>query len=360
MRGGTSNGLMIHRSDLPSGVTRWQPILSAAMGSPDSFGRQLNGMGSGISSTSKICVVENSSRPGIDVEYTFVQVGIKDGHLDMAGSCGNMSSAVGPFAFDEGLIKAKSIASVGNSREITVRMFNTNTSKVIDSTFAVAADRPCFDHCGDYSIDGVPGQGSRITLSFLDPEGSKTGRVLPTGKPIDLLRLPNGRAIHASLIDIANPGVFVLASEVGVPGDTHPDTLSTDTQLMADLEVIRQTGAKAMGLDPAVQSIPKIVLLSPPTPDEVKHGINIVCRALSMQQPHKAVPLTLALNLGATCRIPGTLAEQIAVGAEGKTSVTIAHASGKLEVGSVMRGGRVENALLHRTARVLMKGHVFY
>lgn len=359
MRGGTSNGLVIHRSDLPEGVTRWQPILSAAMGSPDSFGRQLNGMGSGISSTSKICVVERSSKPGIDVEYTFVQVGIKDGHLDMAGNCGNMSSAVGPFAFNEGLIKAKSATSPG-SNEITVRMFNTNTSKVIDSTFSVAADGSGFEHRGDYNIDGVPGQASKITLSFLDPEGSKTGQALPTGQPIDLLRLPNGRAVHASLTDIANPGVFVLASEIGLPGDIHPDALNTDADLMADLELIRQTGARAMGLDPAVQSIPKIVLLSPPTPDEVAHGINIVCRALSMQQPHKAVPLTLALNLGATCRIPGTLAEQIAVGAEGKESMTIAHASGKLEVGSVMEGGRVESALLHRTARVLMKGEVFY
>lgn len=329
------------------------------MGSPDSFGRQLNGMGSGVSSTSKICVVEKSSRPDIDVEYTFVQVGIKDGHLDMAGNCGNMSSAVGPWALNEGLIKGKT-ASAPGSDELRVRMFNTNTSKVIDSTFAVASNGSRFEHRGDYSIDGVQGQGSRITLSFLDPEGSKTGQALPTGNPTDILRLADGRTVHASLTDIANPGVFILASELGLPGDIHPDGLTADARLMADLEAIRQAGAIAMGLDPSVQSIPKIVLLSPPTQDEASRGVNIVCRALSMQQAHKAVPLTLALNLGATCHMPGTLAAQAAVGAEGRDSVTIAHASGKLEVGSVMKDGRVESALLHRTARVLMKGEVFY
>ena len=362
-RGGTSNGLLIHKSDLPLGVSRWQPILSRAMGSPDSFGRQLNGMGSGISSTSKICVIEKSSRPGVDVDYTFVQVGIKDGHLDTAGNCGNMSSVVGPWAFNEGLVKAKKGAASNTAEgadEITVRMFNTNTSKEILNTFSVTADRASFNPRGDYSIDGVGGSGSKITLSFLDPSGAKTGQALPTGNPVDTLALPDGSTVRATLSDIANPGVFVLASDLGIPGNTTSDELAANSALLSRLEDIRRAGTAAMGLDPDVQSVPKIVILSSPSAAEVEKGVNVVCRALSMQQAHKAVPLTLALNLGAICRIPGTQAAEVAIGAEGQESVRIAHASGTLDVGSVYKDGRLESALLHRTARMLMKGDVFY
>jgi 2-methylaconitate cis-trans-isomerase PrpF len=369
-RGGTSNGLLIHKSHLPPGVSRWQPILSRAMGSPDSFGRQLNGMGSGISSTSKICVIEKSSRPGVDVDYTFVQVGIKDGHLDIAGNCGNLSSAVGPWAYNEGLVKAKKgIAASNNNNaqgegesedEITVRMFNTNTSKNILNTFTLTPDRAHFNPRGDYSIDGVGGTGSKITLSFLDPSGAKTGRALPTSKPVDTLVLPNGTTIRVTLSDIANPGVFILASDLGIPGNISSDELAANTALLSRLEEIRRAGTAAMGLDPNVQSVPKIVILSSPSAAEIEKGVHVTCRALSMQQAHKAVPLTLALNLGAICRIPGTLAAEVVRGAEGKESIRVAHASGTVDVGSVFREGRVESALLHRTARMLMKGDVFY
>jgi 2-methylaconitate cis-trans-isomerase PrpF len=328
------------------------------MGSPDYFGRQLNGMGSGISSTSKVCVVEKSSRPGIDVDYTFVQVGIKDGRLDVAGNCGNMSSVVGPFAFNEGLVKAKSV--VRGSDEITVRMFNTNTSKEVHNTFTLNIERSAFEPRGDYSIDGVGGSGSRITLSFIDPAGAKTGHALPTGNTVDTLHLPDGSTIRATLADIANPGVFVLASDLAIRGNMTSDTIAANATLMSRLETIRRAGATAMGLDSDVQSVPKIVILSKPSDVEAASGVHIVCRALSMQQAHKAVPLTLALNLGATCRTPGTLAAEAAIGAEGQESIRIAHASGTLDVGSVYKDGRLESALLHRTARVLMKGDVFY
>lgn len=162
------------------------------------------------------------------------------------------------------------------------------------------------------------------------------------------------------MIDVANPGVFVLASDVGVVGDIHPDSLGADSDVMARLEHIRQEGARLMRLDPNIQSIPKIVLLSKPTESAMTNGTNIVCRALSMQQAHKAVPLTLALNLGAACRIPQTVPAMTAVNAGGKESVVIAHASGKLKVGCVMKDGKIESSLLHRTARLLMKGDVFY
>ena len=359
VRGGTSNGLIINRDSLPRDQKEWQPILSSAMGSPDPFGRQLNGMGSGISSTSKICVISKSGREDADVDYMFVQVGIKGGDLDMAGTCGNMSSAVGPVAWNEGLMSDKDIGS-GNDDEVTLRMYNTNTNKVVHSTFRIDRAR-MYEPSGDYSLDGVPGTGSRITLSFVDPSGAKTGKALPTGNAIDTLKLQDGSSIQASLVDVANPGVFVLAPDVGVPGDVTPDALGEDSTIMSRLEAIRQEGARLMGLDPNIQSIPKIVLVSEPTESATAtDGVNIVCRALSMQQAHKAVPLTLALSLGAACRMPGTLPAKTAVGAEGKESVTVAHASGKLEVGSVTKNGKIESALLHRTARILMEGDVYY
>lgn len=360
VRGGTSNGLIIRRDQLPKDQKAWQPILSSAMGSPDHYGRQLNGMGSGISSTSKICVISTSERKDADIDYTFVQVGIKGGDLDMAGNCGNMSSAVGPIAWDEGLVASTNTTGIEES--VTVRMFNTNTSKIIYSTFKVNPKQGTYQPIGEYAIDGVPGTGSRITLSFIDPAGSKTGTALPTGNAVDTLTLENADSIQASLVDVANPGVFVLAEDVGVPGEVTPDNLGADSEMMARLEAIRQEGARRMKLDPNVQSIPKIVLVSTPPPDaEDLRDVNIVCRALSMQQAHKAVPLTLALNLGAACRMSGTIPALAAANAEGRKSITIAHASGKIEVGSVMSDdGKIASSLLHRTARVLMKGEVFY
>lgn len=324
------------------------------MGSPDIYGRQLNGMGSGISSTSKVCVISASEREDADVDFTFVQVGIKEGELDLAGNCGNMSSVVGPVAWNEGLLKRK---VEGLDGETAVRIFNTNTSKIVHSSFGVNEATGAYEPCGDYSIDGVSGTGSRITLYFIDPAGAKTGKALPTGNPIDVLELPSGEKIQASLADVSNPGVFVLAKDVGIPGNISSDDLNAKPQFMDRLEAIRQAGAAAMGLDPKTQTVPKIVLLSPPADS----GSNIICRALSMQQAHKAVPLTLALNLGAACRMPGTLAAKTAAGVEGKESVVIEHASGKLEVGAVVsEDGGIKSALLHRTARVLMKGEVFY
>ncbi|KAK3707051.1 hypothetical protein LTR37_012383 [Vermiconidia calcicola] len=354
VRGGTSNGLIIDCAALPQDQAEWQPVLSSAMGSPDPYGRQLNGMGSGISSTSKICVISESNRDDADVDYTFVQVGIKGGDLDMAGNCGNMSSAVGPVAWDQGLANG-----IRKGDEMTVRMFNVNTSKIVHSTFSINAKDSKYEPCGEYSIDGVPGNGSRITLSFQDPAGSKTGKALPTGNTIDTLDfLPDGTKIQASLVDVANPGVFVRAQDLDIPGDITPDILGADSKIMARLEEVRRAGAQLMGLDPNVQSVPKTVLVSKTEGENSE--MNIVCRALSMQQPHKAVPLTLALNLGTACKMPGTIPATVAIGVDGKDSVVVAHASGKVEVGSVVKDGNVKSVLLHRTARVLMKGEVFY
>lgn len=299
-RGGTSNGLLILKNNLPRDKEEWVSILCPAMGSGDPYGRQLNGMGGGISSLSKICVVAPSTRQDADVEYTFIQVGIEDNSLDMAGNCGNMSSAVGPFALDEGLLPASALGGrlveeQGRSYS-TVRLFNTNTSKIIHSKFAVTQteDKLKYKPDGTFTIDGVSGTASPIALSFINPAGSKTGKMLPSGQVLDQLSLSDGTVIDSSLVDIANPAIFIRASDVGVTLPCSGTALDTDTELMARLEDIRRAGATQMGLDPNVRSIPKILLLSEPQGED----IDIRTLALSMGRCHKAVPLTHALNLG--------------------------------------------------------------
>ncbi|KAK1756218.1 PrpF protein [Echria macrotheca] len=355
-RGGTSKGLLIQRHHLPLSPSKWQPILAAAMGSPDLYGRQLDGMGSGISSTSKICVLSESTRPEVaDVDFTFVQVGVNDGKLDMAGNCGNMLAAVGPVAFDEGILSEPVVVEDDGRRETTVRIFNTNTGKVIHSRFEVAGDPPKYCPVGEYEMDGVPGRGSKIVLSFVEPAGAKTGRALPTGRGVDVLTLPDGGKIEASLVDVSNPGVFVRVSDLGLDGTLDPGRVEGDSGLKAHLENIRRAGAAKMGLDPDVESVPKIVLVFSPGGEE-----DIRCLALSMGQAHKAVPLTLALCLGAATRIPGTVPYELARRSDDKDVVTIGHPSGRIQVGTTVRDGEIVSAELHRTARVLMKGEVFY
>ncbi|KAK7965031.1 hypothetical protein PG988_010035 [Apiospora saccharicola] len=325
VRGGTSNGLVIKRDDLPP-EDRWHEVLPLAMGSPDPYGRQLNGMG------------------------------VKHGALDMAGNCGNLSSAVGPRAWDLGLVSDFSSKTTWPSRgrpyeEALVRIFNTNTSKIMHSRFRVAGNPSKYCPEGDYAIDGVPGAQSRITLGFLNPAGAKTGRALPTGNPIDLLSLRDGSQTEASLVDVSNPGVFIRASDLGtedgkgVPPQTR-------------LELIRQAGAEKMGLDSAVESVPKIVTLFPASD---KEGIDIRCLALSMGQAHRAVPLTLALCLGAAANMPGTIPAQLARHHKNKSStLRIGHPTGKVDIGTTFKGGHIVSAELHRTARYMMEGIVYY
>lgn len=357
-RGGTSNGLVIHRDDLPP-ESQWHDVLPAAMGSPDPYGRQLDGIGSGISSTSKIVILGAPSRSDVDVDFTFVQVGIKDGVLDMAGNCGNMSSLVGPAAFDLGLLPFPTV-EIGEHGEdyAVVRFLNTNTNKIMEARFKVAGSPLRYCSVGDYEMDGVPGTNSKITMSFLDPAGAKTGKALPTGNPVDTLHLSDGSTVKASLVDVGNPGVFISTESLGITDTASltPQYVEANVALKERLAEIRREGTSMMGLDPKIESVPKIVLLFPSSGSP---NIDIKCLALSMGQAHKAVPLTLALCLGAASQIKGTIASDL-IGGQSKETVTIGHPSGKVDIGTTIRNGRIESAQLLRTARVLMKGNVCY
>ena len=404
LRGGTSKGIFLDRSVLPDDRTQWDRVFLGIMGSPDpEHGRQLNGMGGGISSLSKIVVVGPSALDGIDIEYTFVQVGIKDSILDYSGNCGNLSSMVGVFAVDEGICALPSPAAGQGARShATIRSFNTNTQKVIDTTFPIStADppTPVLD-LQETNISGVPGNASAIVLDFVNPSGARTGQLLPTGSPSDILEVPmptsipirtinknagNMLNVQVSCIDASNPTIFVsrdwLAThlpEVIIPLDAYLGGTGLPSQGVDELlESLRRAGACRMGLDPNAQAQPKIAVLSTPSrgteSNFVEEDVDVVIHALSMGVVHKAVPMTVGLCLGVAARIkntvPWTVVNQARNGEnKGKVKegmLRIRHPSGTVDVGAEFDEGdhglpKVKSATVIRTGRRLMKGMVWW
>ena len=234
MRGGTSKAIVFHARDLPSSRAQWEPIFLSVIGSPDPNMRQLNGMGGGVSSLSKVCVIGPPTHPDADVDYTFAQVLIDKARVDYNSNCGNMSSAIGPFAVDEGLVAKP------RSGEAVVRIHNTNTKKIIVSRFGMDGDEAAV--AGDMALDGVAGTGAPIRLEFMEPGGAKTGKLLPTGKAADMLEVPGVGRMPVSMIDAANPCVFVPAEAIGATATEPPTEIEGNSQLMAKLEAIRLSG----------------------------------------------------------------------------------------------------------------------
>lgn len=376
LRGGTSKGIFLRRRDLPDNPKEWTPIFQGIMGSPDpDYRRQLNGMGGGVSSLSKICVVGPSSSPDTDadVEYTFVQVGIEDGLLDLSGNCGNLSSMIGVFALDEGLCSPHHIDE--NSRLATVRSYNTNTSKLIDTTFPLSPSSQTADlDRSEVTMAGVPGKASKIVLQFVNPGGARTGKLLPTESPIDSIEFTDGgvtSTIPASLVDATNPTVFIaadhLADVLGLQEELTTEHYA-QSDVEAKLELIRQAGAVRMGLDPSAKAQPKIAILGEPTSTtEPPEGVDIVIHAFSMGVMHKAVPMTVGLCLGVAAGVKGTLAYDVVSRARSKRGgvqedlVRIRHPGGVVDVGAKFHtDGTVLNAQVIRTGRRLMKGVVWW
>ncbi|MEH3066322.1 MAG: PrpF family protein [Methylobacterium radiotolerans] len=366
MRGGTSKALMLHRRDVPGDLAAWEPAFLSAMDSPDPFGRQLNGMGGGVSSVSKICVVERSARPDADIDYTFVQVVVRDGRIDLSGNCGNMLAAVGPFAVDEGLVDVP-------DGPVRLRIFNTNTRKLIVAGFAAAGGRSVYR--GDLAIPGVTGTGAPIQLDFLDPGGATTGRLLPTGAVRQWLDVPGLGAIEASLIDAANACVFVRAADLGLAGTELPAALEAVPGLLDRLARIRRAGSVAMGIAPDLEAAARVVhvpfvgLVAPPQDSGSLSGATIraaetdlTARVISNGVPHQALPLTATLCLAVAARLEGSLVHEAARSTEAVLRVGMP--SGILTAdAAVTRGAdgwRAERGAFFRTARPLMRGAVFY
>lgn len=364
MRGGSSKGVFFHARDLPAERSAQEHILLAVLGSPAPYGRQLDGMGGGISSLSKAVIIGPPTHPAADVDYTFAQVAVDRPVVDWKSNCGNLSSAVGPFALDEGLVPSPP------DGDALVRIHQTNTRKIIHARFPVQGGRAAVR--GDFAIAGVAGTGARIRLDFLSPGGTATPALLPTGQVVDELAVPKGR-FRASLVDASNPMAFVAASDLGLIGTETPEQIEARPGLMALLDQLRRAAAVAMGMAPtpsdASLAIPKIALVAPPADYRAIDGASIAAnnhdiavRAVSMERLHKAVPLTGAMCLGVACRIEGTLPNRLAGGSLAGDEVRIGTPSGVLSAGAEVRptdaGWHAESAVVFRTARRLMQGAV--
>ena len=360
-RGGTSRAIFFRRDDLPKDTSQWDKIFLGVIGSPDPYGRQLDGLGGGISSLSKVCVVGPSSQSGVeaDVDYTFVAIGVRDASLDYSSNCGNMSAAVGPFAIDSGMIDAQPPpGGKGNGGDLTtVRIYNTNTEKVINATFPIVDGEAAAS--GDFSIDGVSGTASRVQLDFVRPAGSRTGKLLPTENVSDKVE-----GVRTTLIDAGNPCCFVAAADLGVDGTMSAQQIDDDPVLLRRLEAIRRRAAVMMRLSETTEkvpgSVPKIAFVSPPK-GEGGPSSDVVVRAMSVGQPHKAVPVTVALAIAAAAKIPGTTVAACLRPGGNQEGIDISHASGNLKVGAKFDArGHLEFATVFRTARRLMEGRVFW
>jgi len=375
-RGGTSRGLLFLEEHLPYPRDVLAAILLRIFGSPDA--RQIDGAGGGTPLTSKALIVGPEATSETDVRMTFGQVGVTVGTVDWGGNCGNMTAAVGPFAIESGLVPAVEPITI-------VRIRSANTGVLVRAHVPVYDGRVSTH--GDYSLTGVPGTAARIDLEWLNPGGSTTGRLLPTGRSVDRLVLADGRHIDTSIVDAGNPVVFCEASAVGTLGTVLPDALEAQPGVMQTLEEIRSIAAELIGIvsDRTVATqtspgLPKVAFVAPPAAYQTTSGElltkethDLHARLLSMQTAHRAYAGAGAISTAVAARLPGTIVHACASrNSEDPNVVRIAHPAGVMDVKvdlrtddwAPQRGGRgpdpteprVLSATLGRTARRIMSG----
>lgn len=365
-RGGTSRGVFFRAMDVPTDPQQRDKFLLEVMGSPDRS--QLNGLGGGTAVTSKVGMVGPSIRPDADVDFTFAQVAIDQPLVEYLGNCGNLSAAVGPYAIEEGFVHAQIPTT-------KVRIYNTNTGKHLLSEVPVG-ESGVYEQ-GDFSMPGIEGTGARIQMTYFDPGGSVTGKLLPTGNVIDILHVDGLEPLKVSFVDAANPFVFVAASDIGLVGTELPDEFNLHAEILDLSERIRQAAASYLGIgdqskDPteATLDVPKIALIAPGQAHTCLNGIHLqaaeidlVARMVVGRKPVYAYAMTGAFCTAAAAVIPGTLVNSM-VGRETEhfSKIKIAHPTGVMDVDIRFRhedgGIYIESVGIGRTARRIMDGHV--
>ncbi|HHK8582138.1 TPA: 2-methylaconitate cis-trans isomerase PrpF [Vibrio parahaemolyticus] len=372
MRGGTSKGVFFNLEDLPSeaqvaGEAR-DKLLLRVIGSPDPYGKQIDGMGGATSSTSKTVIVSRSSRDDHDVDYLFGQVSIDKPFVDWSGNCGNLSAAVGPFAIHAGLIPQERIPENGI---VTVRVWQVNIGKTI--LVHVPIVNGFVQETGEFELDGVTFPAAEIQVDFVDPADGE-GSMFSTGNLVDDLVVPDVGTFNATFINAGIPTIFIDAESIGYQGTELQDQINNDDAALAMFESIRAHGALKMGLISELeeaqtrQHTPKVAFVSKPKSYQSSSGkavneseIDVLVRALSMGKLHHAMMGTAAVAIASAACIPGTLVNLAAGGGE-KESVTFGHPSGTLKVGAQAKqteqGWVVQKAIMSRSARILMEGFV--
>ena len=375
MRGGTSKGVFFNLKDLPeqaqvAGQARDQ-LLLRVIGSPDPYGKQIDGMGAATSSTSKTVILSKSSQPEHDVDYLFGQVSIDKAFVDWSGNCGNLTAAVGSFAISNGMVDASRIPENGLC---TVRIWQANIQKTIIAHVPVTNGQ--VQETGDFELDGVTFPAAEVQIEFLDPadDGEDGGAMFPTGNVVDSLDVPGIGTFQATLINAGIPTVFLNAEEIGYQGTELQDAINNDVDALARFETIRAYGALKMGLINDVseattrQHTPKVAFVSAPKAYVSSSGkqvnttdVDLLVRALSMGKLHHAMMGTAAVAIGTAAAIPGTLVN-LAAGGDEREAVRFGHPSGTLRVGAQasQENGQwvVKKAIMSRSARVLMEGWV--
>ncbi|EOV8093574.1 2-methylaconitate cis-trans isomerase PrpF [Vibrio parahaemolyticus] len=372
MRGGTSKGVFFNLEDLPSeaqvaGEAR-DKLLLRVIGSPDPYGKQIDGMGGATSSTSKTVIVSRSSRDDHDVDYLFGQVSIDKPFVDWSGNCGNLSAAIGPFAIHAGLIPQGRIPENGI---VTVRVWQVNIGKTI--LVHVPIVNGFVQETGEFELDGVTFPAAEIQVDFVDPADGE-GSMFPTGNLVDDLVVPDVGTFNATFINAGIPTIFIDAESIGYQGTELQDQINNDDAALAMFESIRAHGALKMGLISELeeaqtrQHTPKVAFVSKPKSYQSSSGkavneseIDVLVRALSMGKLHHAMMGTAAVAIASAACVPGTLVNLAAGGGE-KESVTFGHPSGTLKVGAKAKqteqGWVVQKAIMSRSARILMEGFV--
>ncbi len=363
MRGGTSKAVFLKEADIPADPEARRRVILKVYGSPDK--RQIDGLGGADPLTSKLAIIGPPRRPDVHLTYTFGQVEIDHPDIDWRSLCGNISAAVGAFAIYEGMVAPEAPVT-------TVRAFNTNLGRVLSIEVPVAEGRPL--ERGDYRVPGVPGSGARILIDFADTAGGATGRLLPTGNPVDVLDVPGHGRLEVSLVEIGNAHVFLRAADLGLAGTETAAEIDARGDLRALLERIRGLAAQRMGmLADAAQSVretpatPLLAMVSPPADyrNALAGGtvaaaeVDLVSRLMFMQQMHKTYAGTSTVCTGVASRLPGTLVQQV-TRSHNRPAIRIGHPAGVIETESeIAPDGRVLRATLGRTARRIMEGYVF-
>ncbi|WP_087632122.1 2-methylaconitate cis-trans isomerase PrpF [Caballeronia telluris] len=376
MRGGTSKGVFFRLQDLPEaaqvpGAAR-DALLLRVIGSPDPYGKQIDGMGGATSSTSKTVIVAKSSKPDHDVDYLFGQVAIDRAFVDWSGNCGNLSAAVGPFAITSGLIDPERVPDNGVA---IVRIWQANIGKTIIAHVPVT--KGAVQETGDFELDGVTFPAAEVQLEFMNPaaeEDGAGGAMFPTGNLVDDLDVPGIGTLKATMINAGIPTIFLNAEAIGYTGTELQDAINGDPKALAMFETIRAHGAVRMGLIGHIDEIasrqhtPKVAFVAKPAGYVASSGkqigaedVDLLVRALSMGKLHHAMMGTAAVAIGTAAAIPGTLVS-LAAGGDARDAVRFGHPSGTLRVGAqaalVDGDWSVTKAIMSRSARVLMEGWV--
>lgn len=375
MRGGTSKGVFFRLQDLPAEAQVPGPardrLLQRVIGSPDPYGKHTDGMGGATSSTSKCVIIGPATRPGHDVDYLYGQVAIEEDFVDWSGNCGNLSTAVGPFAVANGFIDPARIPDEG---AVEVRVWQANIGKTIVVHVPVSGGQ--VQETGDFELDGVAFPAAEVVVEFLDPaeEGEDGGSMFPTGNLVDSLEVPGVGTLEATLITAGIPTVFVDAQAIGFTGAELQPAINGDPAILQKLEAIRVAGALRMGLISSPeeaarrQHTPKVAFVAPPRDYLSSSGrqiaagdIDLNVRAMSMGKLHHAMMGTASVAIATAAAVPGTLVNR-AAGGGSRDVVRFGHPSGTLRVGAsvaqVDGQWTVTRAVMSRSARVLMEGHV--